>query len=89
MDQSTELWKVAEGLYSKALSVEPNCVEALAQGAQLKLLLGKPDEAAGMIEQALPLSRSRDEVLELGTMLGQANAQVSAIAGLQAQGDLQ
>ena len=42
------------------------------------------DEAADLISKALPLSRSREEVQELGQMLGQANAQLSAIKTVQA-----
>lgn len=52
----------------------------------MQLLLGKCDEAVTLLEAALPLSRGREEVLELGAMLGQAQAQVSSIAALQTVG---
>lgn len=86
VNQAKQLFTDSESLYDRALEIEPTCVEALAQSAQLKVLLGKFDEAVTMINKALPLSRSRDEVQELGQMLGQAMSQVDAQRNLTAQG---
>jgi hypothetical protein len=81
--------KETDDLYVAALNRDTACVEAMAQSAQLKMLLGKFDEALPLLEQALPLSRSRDEVQELGQMLAQARAHVDAIAKLQSIGSSQ
>jgi len=80
VEEANKFFDEADALYTKALQIEPACLEGLAQGAQLHILRGKFDEAVTLLERALPLSRSREEVQELGQMLVQARAQAKAIA---------
>jgi tetratricopeptide (TPR) repeat protein len=60
-----QLGEVA-ALYQRALEIEPQAIEVMAQFAQLKsMVLGDLDGALSLLQQALPLARSRDEVLEI------------------------
>ena len=77
------LFKEAEDLYSTALGRDPLCLEALVQAAQLKSLVGKFDESRTLLERALPLSRTREEVMEVGQMLVMSRAKADGIAVLQ------
>jgi hypothetical protein len=86
VEEANQFFDDADALYTKAMLIEPACLEGLAQGAQLHILRGKFNEAVALLERALPLSRSREEVQELGQMLGQARAQVKAIAFLSSVG---
>lgn len=75
-------------LYKKALEIEPNAIEVMAQFAQLKsMVLGDLDNAVAMLKQALPLARSRDEVQELCQLLAMNEAQLNAINFMKEQSD--
>ncbi len=60
-----------EGYYEQALAIEPNGIEVLAQFAQYKnMVSGDFQGAVDMLKKAVPLSRSRDEALELCQVKG-------------------
>ena len=62
-------------LYTKALEIEPNAIEVMAQFAQLKsMVLGDLDSAVALLQKALPSARSRDEVQELSQLLAMNEA---------------
>lgn len=54
-----------EGLFTEAINVEPNGVEAFAQYAQLKSMVGDYDLAIANIEKAITNARSKDEVIRI------------------------
>ena len=83
MADAEGLFKEAEDLYSSALERDPQCLEALVQAAQLKSLVGKFEESRTLLERALPLSRSREEVMEVGQMLAMSRAKANGVAVLQ------
>ena len=77
-----------QDLYKKALEIEPNAIEVMAQFAQLKsMVLGDLDSAVALLKQALPLARSRDEVQELCQLLAMNEAQLNAINFMKEQSD--
>lgn len=61
--------KEASETYEKALQINPNCIEALTQFAQLQQLLGDADRGCALIERALKLGRSKDEVQEMSQVI--------------------
>ena len=78
------LFKEADEAYVSALTKDPLCLEGLVQSAQLKVFMGKFDEALPMLERAWPLTRSRDELIEVLQMLAQAKSHTNAVAILNA-----
>jgi tetratricopeptide (TPR) repeat protein len=68
-----------EGIFAEAIKVEPNGLEAFAQYAQLKSMLGEYEASLTYLEKALGNARSRDEVQELCVMRAQTQAQCKAI----------
>ena len=55
-------------MYEKALEVDTNCVEALAQACQLKFLLWEFESAVAYAERAVPLARSAEELNDLESL---------------------
>lgn len=79
-------FKGVEALYEQALSMEPDGIEVLAQYAQYKnMVSGDFQGAVDMLKKAVPLSRSRDEAVELCQLLAMNEAQWLAIQELQGQ----
>jgi tetratricopeptide (TPR) repeat protein len=59
-----------EGIFAEAIEVEPNGLEAFAQYAQLKSMLGEYEASLTYLEKALGNARSRDEVIEYDYVIG-------------------
>jgi len=68
-------FKEAEMLYAAAMKADPSAIEVAAQFAQLKNAIGDYDDAVQLLQNALPISRSRVEVQELCQMLIMNSAQ--------------
>jgi tetratricopeptide (TPR) repeat protein len=66
--KAKEYLKEAGDLYEKALQVDANCVEALAQACQLKFLLWEFESAVAYAERAVPLARSAEELNDLESL---------------------
>ena len=70
-EKTAEMFKGVETYYQQALTIEPNGIEVLAQYAQYKnMVSGDFEGAVVMLKKAVPLSRSRDEALELCQVKG-------------------
>lgn len=54
-----------ESIFAEAIKVEPNGLEAFAQYAQLKSMLGEYEASLTYLEKALGNARSRDEVIRI------------------------
>ena len=52
-----------------AIDLDPNGIEPLIQCAQLKTMFGDLQAAMDLANRALPLTRSRDEVLSFSIIL--------------------
>lgn len=74
-----------ENIFNDAIAIEPNGLEAFAQYAQLKSMLGELDTSLEYLEKALANSRSKDEVQELCVMKAQTLAQQAAIEEYKSQ----
>lgn len=73
-----------EKLYSDALTLDPNSIEVMAQYAQLKsMILGDFEGAVKLLQTALPLARTSDEVQELCQLLVMNEAQAKTAKELQ------
>ncbi len=73
-----------EVFYKEALQKEPDSIEVLAQYAQFKTMVtGDFEAAVDMLRRAVPLSRSRDEAIELCQLLAANEAQWEASRELQ------
>lgn len=86
MQQSQQMMAAAqatmrevEDIFSQAIQIEPNGLEAFAQYAQLKSMLGELDVSLTYLEKAISNARSKDEVQELCVMKAQTLAQQAAI----------
>lgn len=76
-------------LYEHALEIEPNAIEVMAQLAQLKSMLsGDVGTSVELLQRALPLARSREEVQDLTLMLVVNEAQHKAVLEMQAYNEL-
>jgi tetratricopeptide (TPR) repeat protein len=65
--EAGELLQKGQDMYAEAIALEPNCIEALIQLAQLKSMMGagEMESALALCNQALPSARSRDEALDI------------------------
>ncbi len=50
------MWKEASECFSKAIAMEPENIEALAENGNVLRLLGKHEESLEMIDKALSLN---------------------------------
>lgn len=79
-----KIFSDVQNLYEKALMLEPLAIEVMAQYAQLKSMLqGDLKGASELLNRALPLSRTRDEVLEISQLLLMNEAQLKAVEEMQ------
>jgi len=74
-DDLTEAGKI----YERALEIDPNCVEALAQVSQLKGLIWDFEGSATYAAKAVSLARTPDERIELEMLHVQAVARFAAV----------
>lgn len=89
IETSLTLFQEVDQLYTHALEIEPNAIEVMAQLAQLKSMLqGDVAKSLELLQRALPLARSREEVQDLLMMLVMNEAQVNAVQEMQAANDL-
>ena len=86
--EGNQLLQQGQDLYSQAIKVEPNCVEALIQLAQLKSLMGANEMKDGLdlCIQALPHARSRDEALDILTLKLMLENRLVAIEEVRSHG---
>ena len=85
-EKTKESFQGVESYYEQALLLEPNGIEVLAQYAQYKnMVSGDFQGAVSMLQRAVPLSRSRDEAIELCQLLVMNEAQWEAIQEMQGQ----
>lgn len=74
-------------MYKNALEFEPTAIEIMAQYAQLKsILFNDWDGAVELLLKALPLARSRDEVLDISQLLVMNEAHQAAVKEMQQHG---
>lgn len=70
MAEAHSIFTEVDGLYKAALVLDPTAIEVMAQQAQLRsMIFADFDDAVRLIEQALPLFRSRDELQDILQML--------------------
>lgn len=70
MAEAHQVFSEVDGLYRLALQLDPTAIEVMAQQAQLRsMIFADFDDAVRLIEQALPLFRSRDELQDILQML--------------------
>lgn len=70
MAEAHNVFSEVDNLYKAALVLDPTAIEVMAQQAQLRsMIFADFDEAVRLIEQALPLFRSRDELQDILQML--------------------
>lgn len=55
----------ANSMYQKALELEPKAIEVLNQYAQYCSMMGDVEKAVSLLNTALPLARTRDDVQDL------------------------
>ena len=72
-----------DGLFVKALSLEPSSVEALFRYAHFKSMLGDFATALDLGKTALSFARSKEEMEEILKLVISTSAQLQAIAFLQ------
>ena len=72
----------AGAIYERALEIDPNCVEALAQACQLKGLIWDFEGSAAFAAKAVTLARSPDERIDLEILHVQALARYAAVQEL-------
>jgi hypothetical protein len=65
-------------MYQRAIDSEQNALEAMAQSAQLKCMLGEMKEAYVLTALALSYARNREEALELSSLNFFTQAQARA-----------
>jgi tetratricopeptide (TPR) repeat protein len=83
VQKAQQTFRDVDKLYDDALIVDPNAIEVMAQHAQLKSLIMQDFEGAVvLLERALPLARSSDEVQELSQLLVMNQAQAKALEDL-------
>jgi len=70
MAEAHSVFSEVDSLYKAALVLDPTAIEVMAQQAQLRsMIFADFDDAVRLIEQALPLFRSRDELQDILQML--------------------
>lgn len=83
VEDARALLAEANAMYTKALALEPNAIEVLSQFAQFKAMLGEVEEAITMLNQAMELARTRDDVQDLNQLLILNDAQWKAMQYLK------
>jgi tetratricopeptide (TPR) repeat protein len=79
MARAQQTMAEVDGIFQEAIKIEPNGLEAFAQYAQLKSMMGELDTSLEFLERALVNSRSKDEVQELCVMKVQTVSQKAAV----------
>jgi hypothetical protein len=78
MAEAQAVFQEVQKMYQRAIEAEPNALEAMAQSAQLKCMLGEMKEAFVLTELALSCARNREEALELSSLNFFTRAQARA-----------
>ncbi|CAE7251106.1 unnamed protein product [Symbiodinium microadriaticum] len=85
-EKAKKYFQETEDLYKQAIDLDPQGMEAMVQFAQLKTMLGDMQGSLDLSVRALPLSRSRDEALEVLHIKIMTEAQMVAVGIIQAMG---
>jgi len=77
-DEMLKVKETIEKNFSKALEVEPNCVEAYTRLAQFNTMIGNNEEAIALLDKAIEHVRYRDEAIETLLLRSITSAQAKA-----------
>eukprot|EP01035_Chromulina_nebulosa_P020192 gene20192-26210_t len=72
--------------YNKALTIDPNSIEALTQLSQVKQMFGDIANSVELAEKSMKLGRNKDELQEICQLYNNAKAQKAALEALKITG---
>mmetsp|Transcript_29242 Transcript_29242/g.27997 ORF Transcript_29242/g.27997 Transcript_29242/m.27997 type:complete len:531 (+) Transcript_29242:2-1594(+) len=78
MAEAQAVFQEVQKMYQRAIDSEQNALEAMAQSAQLKCMLGEMKQAYVLTTLALSYARNREEALELSSLNFFTKAQARA-----------